>query len=266
MIAMKTEVVILKKPRMRDPVFITGLPGIGLVGKIAVDYLLKQYKAEKIAEIVSASFPPSIYTKDSIADLIKDEIHFLRIGKQDFLFLAGPVQPSLDSRFSLSGDHYEFAESIVNAIKKLGVKKVYTLAGINVGDKRMEKSPRVVISSTSKAELESFKKFGNELVKIDKGEGLISGAAGLIVGFAKKGGMTGTCLMGETNLKLVYGDHGAAKKVLEILIKKFGFRVKMEEIEKEAKEIEQAFSQLSKQLEDMKEEPEEENPKLSYVR
>lgn len=263
---MKTEIIIIKKPKMNNPVFITGLPGIGLVGKIAVDYLLKQYKAVKIAEIISDSFPPSVYTKDSIADLIKDEIYHLKAGEKDFLFLAGPVQPSLDARFSINSDHYEFADSIVKAVKKLGVKKVYTLAGINVGDKRMEKSPRVVISSTSKQELETFRAFGNDLVKIDKGEGLISGAAGLITGFAKKEGMTGTCLMGETNIKLIYGDHGAAKKVLEILIKKFGFKVKMGEIEKEAKEIEQAFSQLAKQLEDMKEEPEDENPKLSYVR
>ncbi|MFA4907340.1 MAG: PAC2 family protein [archaeon] len=263
---MKTEVILLKKTKLTNPIFITGLPGIGLVGKIVVDYLLRQNKSEKIAEIVSDSFPPSVYTKDSFASLIKDEIHLVRLGKQDFLFLAGPVQPSLDMRFSVSSDHYEFAESIVKAMKKLGVKKIYTLAGINVGDRRMEKLPRVVISSTSKQELDVFRKFGPETVKIDKGEGLISGAAGLIVGFAAKEGLMGTCLMGETNVKLIYGDHGAAKKVLEILIKKFGFKVKMGEIEKEAKEIEQAFSQLAKQLDDMKEEPEEENPKLSYVR
>ena len=70
---MPTKVVFFKKESFKDAVLFTGLPGIGLVGKICVDYLLKEFKAKKIATVFSDSFPPSVHTKDSIVNLIQDE-------------------------------------------------------------------------------------------------------------------------------------------------------------------------------------------------
>ena len=40
-----------------NPVLIEGLPGLGLVGKIAMRYLIKQLKAQKIAYLYSPHFP-----------------------------------------------------------------------------------------------------------------------------------------------------------------------------------------------------------------
>ncbi|MFH1544672.1 MAG: PAC2 family protein [archaeon] len=107
---------------MNNAVLFTGLPGIGLVGKIAVDYMLKQLKAEKIGEVSSDSFPPSVHTKNSLIELIKDELYHYSYKGKHYLFLAGPVQPSLDVRFGLAHEHYEFAREIVEAVKKNGRK------------------------------------------------------------------------------------------------------------------------------------------------
>ena len=100
--------------------------------------------------------------------------------------------------------------------------------------------------------------------KEDKKEGLISGAAGLFVGICKLHKMTGACLMGETNAQLIYGDQGSAKAIIEVLKKRFGFKVKMKLIDKEAKEIETAFKDLNMQLESLEEETPNNN--LPYVR
>ncbi|MFH1664320.1 MAG: PAC2 family protein [archaeon] len=256
-----TEVNFLKKKKLKNAVMFSGLPGIGLVGKITVDYLLKQFKAEKIAEITSDSFPPSIHTKNSMIELIKDEFYYYKFKGKDFVFLAGPVQPALDASIASAKEHYEFAEKIVLAAKAIGVKEIYTLAGINVGEKRMNSEPKVIVAATDEKILAGFRKLkaveGHE-------EGLISGAAGLIIGLAAKHGIKGACLMGETNARLIYGDNGSAKKILELLSLKFGFAVNMNQIDKESKEIEKAFQQLSKQLEEQQEDmPEKE---LSYVR
>lgn len=259
---MSTKIIFLKKPKLSNPILFIGLPGIGLVGKIAVDYLLKQFKAEKIAEIISDSFPPSIHTHDSIVELIKDEIYYYKFNGKDLLFLTGPVQPSLDAKFSSSSEHYEFAETIAKTAKELGIKQIITLAGINVGDKRMVSEPEVIIASTNKKGLDEWQKIG---AKSNTGDGLISGIAGLAVGIAKSHSIDGICLMGETNARLIYGDQGAAKKVLELLVKKFGFKVKMDRIEKEAEQIEEAFKQLSQQLDELKEDTDS-NEKLTYVR
>ena len=109
--------------------------------------------------------------------------------------------------------------------------------------------------------LEEFKAAG---AKSDKKEGLISGAAGLILGVAMQYGIEGACLMGETNARLVYGDHGAAKKLIELLVKKFGFRVDMQSIEREAKNIEETFQKLARQFEEVEEKMPADGP--SYVR
>jgi len=259
---METEILVLKEKKLRKPILFTGLPGIGLVGKIAADYMLKQLKAEKIAEVFSDSFPPSVHTKNALIELIRDDIFVTEQNGRHFLFLVGPVQPSLDFRLGTASEHYEFAKKIVETMKGFGVEEIYTLAGINIGDKRMEKQPRVVVASSSKKLLDELNSLG---AVADKKEGLISGAAGLIVGIAQQKGIDGACLMGETSSKLIYGDQGAAKKIIELLVKRFGFKIKLDQIAQEAKNIEAAFAQLSKQLE---EGPEEEMPPagLPYVR
>jgi len=259
---MSTNVVFLKQAKLNDPVLLTGLPGIGLVGKICVDYMLKQLKPEKIALVFSDSFPPSVHTKGALLNLIHDEIYALRFKGRDYLFLAGPVQPSLDFRVGSAAEHYEFASKIVEASKKMGVKHIFTLAGINIGERRMGKQPGVVAAATNQEMLDLFKGLG---AKADKKEGLISGAAGLILGIAKQNGIAGVCLMGETNASLIYGDHGAAKKLIEMLVKHFGFVVNMKGIEAESKRIEAAFKQLTEQLEQPEEE-EQSKHGPSYVR
>ena len=178
-----------------------------------------------------------------------DDVYYFPFKNKDFVFLAGPVQPALDFRVGSAAEQYEFAKSIIDYVKKLGVKEVFTLAGINVGERRLEKEPRIICASTHKKYLDQWKDLG---AIVDQPEGLISGAAGLLLGLAHEEGLVGVCLMGETTSKLIYGDHGAAKKVLELLVKKFGFKVDMNRIKKEATDIEKAFTQLSKQLESEK--------------
>jgi uncharacterized protein (TIGR00162 family) len=259
---MPTKILVIKKLALKDAVLIVGLPGIGLVGKISVDYLLKQFKTEKVAEVLSDSFPPSVHTKESKIFLIKDDIfHFNHKGK-DFLFLAGPVQPTLDFKVGSSHEHYEFSETLVNYFKSIGVNELITLAGINVGDNRLNKKPEVIVAGTDDSVLADWKKVG---AKEDKKEGLISGAAGLLVGIGKLHGIKGACLMGETNPQLVYGDHGSAKQIVEILSKKFGLKVNMKSIEKESKQIEKAFKELTTHLEVPADE-EKMDGNLSYVR
>lgn len=258
---MSTRIMILKKKKFSKPVLLVGLPGIGLVGKICVDYFLRHFKTELIGEIYSDAFPPSVHTKGSLIEMISDQLYAFKFKDRHFLFLAGPVQPSLDMRAGAGEEHYDFAESIVDVVKKLGVKQVYTLAGINIGDKRLGTKPGVVVAATSKKILQEFKEVG---AKVDKKEGLISGAAGLIVGIAAQHDIEGACLMGETNARLIYGDHGAAKALIEMLVKKFGFQVDMKSIERDAKSIEETFKKLASKFEEVEDKMPADGP--SYVR
>jgi len=42
---------------LRTPILVEGLPGLGMVGRIATRYLAKQLKAKKLAELYSPHFP-----------------------------------------------------------------------------------------------------------------------------------------------------------------------------------------------------------------
>ena len=258
---MPTKILVTKKVVAKNAVLLVGLPGIGLVGKISIDYLLKELSPEKIAEIYSDSFPPSVHTKNSRVYLIKDEVYYLKYKKKEFFFLVGPVQPTLDFKVGSSHEHYEFAETMISFFKSSGVGEVITLAGINIGDKRLNVKPKVIVAGNDDLIIKEWKNFG---AKVDKKEGLISGAAGLLVGICRLHKMTGACLMGETNAQLVYGDQGSAKSVLEVLKKRFGFNLKMSSIDKDAKEIEKAFKDLNMQLEALEDEAPQGN--LPYVR
>ncbi|HJJ36030.1 MAG TPA: PAC2 family protein, partial [Methanocorpusculum sp.] len=43
---------------------IAGLPGVGHVGKLVVDHLVRILKAKKIAELTSTLFPPQMYLSE----------------------------------------------------------------------------------------------------------------------------------------------------------------------------------------------------------
>ncbi|MDO8624894.1 MAG: PAC2 family protein, partial [Candidatus Diapherotrites archaeon] len=184
---MTTTITVLKKKKLKNPILVTGLPGIGLVGKLVVDYLLKELKAERVAEVHSDSFPPAVHTHNSQLSMIRDDFFHLRAKNRDFLFLAGPVQPALDMRYATSAEHYEFARKIVDFAEMLGVKEIYTIAGINIGDARITKEPRVIVCATDKKIVDAFVKLGCVSSSQD---GLISGAAGLILGVAGTRGLS----------------------------------------------------------------------------
>jgi proteasome assembly chaperone (PAC2) family protein len=44
----------LAKVELKNPIMIERLPGLGLVGKIAARYLIKQLKAQKFASLLAA--------------------------------------------------------------------------------------------------------------------------------------------------------------------------------------------------------------------
>ena len=54
-----------KKPQLKNPILVEGLPGIGNVGKVAVDFMVDELKAKKIAEFSSYTFPHSVFIIDS---------------------------------------------------------------------------------------------------------------------------------------------------------------------------------------------------------
>ena len=201
-----------KTPRLKNPVLIEGLPGIGNVGKLAVEHLIENLKAVKFAEIYSKDFPPQVFINlDGTIKLVNNELYYWRAKKKnqrDLIFLTGDYQ-SLSSQ-----GQYELVEKILDIAEELGVKEMFTLGGYGLGQE-IEK-PSVLCATTDKNLVKKMKKHGAVFRENEPGGGIV-GASGLLLGIGKLRGFKGTCFMGETSGYLV--DPVSAKAVLKILMK-----------------------------------------------
>ena len=80
---MEFKIKELKRPKLKSPILVEGLPGIGNVGKIAVDFMIDSIGAEKIIEISSSNFPHSVFVNENnLVDLPKIELYYKKNKKQ----------------------------------------------------------------------------------------------------------------------------------------------------------------------------------------
>ena len=243
-----------KKPKLKEPIFIEGLPGIGNVGKLAVEHLIETTKAKKFAELYSKDFPPQVFINtDGTVKLVNNEFFYRKAKKKnqkDLVLLTGDYQ-GLSSQ-----GQYELVESILNVIGGLGVKQMYTLGGYGLGHEIKE--PNVLFATTHKHLVKVIKKYGAVFKKNEPGGGII-GASGLLLGLGKLRGFEGACFMGETPGYLV--DPKSAKAVLKIVTKITNTDIDFSRLEEKAKEIEH----IAKQLSDMETMVKEKSDELQYI-
>jgi len=232
-----TEVILEKEPRLDRPVLIEGLPGLGLVGKLAADHMIKELKAEKLATMHSPHFPPQVIIQDDgTVRMMQNEFYFWQAEKKtqsDLLFIVG------DHQGSTPDSHYEITGKTLDIAEMYGTKMVYTLGGFATG--HLPRKPKVFGAVTNK---KSQKKLRGAGVSFEKTGGGIVGAAGLLLGMGQLRGMDGICLMGETHGQII--DARSAKSVLEVLQKLLHVDVSLSKLEKRAKDTEKMIEKARK--------------------
>lgn len=243
-----------RKPSLRNPILIEGLPGIGNVGKLAIEHLIESIGAKKFVEIYSKNFPPQVFINpDGTIKLVNNELYYWKAKskkQKDLILLTGDYQ-------GLSSDgQYELADSILKIARDYNVKQIFTLGGYGLG--REVKEPNVLGAATSKKLVNKMKRYGVIFRENEPGGGII-GASGLLLGLGKLYGMEGVCLMGETPGYLV--DPKSAKAVLVVLSKILNIEVDLTELERKAKEIELIAQQLRSLEEGLRKSKED----LSYI-
>lgn len=265
---MTTKIVELEKPKLTNPIFIEGLPGVGSVGRIAAGYLVEELKAKKFAELFSSHFMPFVLLHQSSAvHVLKNEFYYWKAkekGQRDLIILIGDSQ-SVDSE-----GHYEIVEAILDFVEKYGVKEMFTLAGLGVGE--VVENPKV-IGAVSETEL--INRFKGYNIDFDAGSriGTIIGASGLLLGLGRMKNIKSVCLLGETVGYPIIPDPKSAEAVLKVLIKILNVKVDISKIEKKAKEMEDLIKKiedvqrkaLSQMMRGQIEKPGAEKEKLSYI-
>jgi uncharacterized protein (TIGR00162 family) len=248
----------LVKVNLNNPLLIEGLPGLGLVGKIAIRYLIKSLKAERFAYLYSPHFPYFVLVnKKGSVRLLRGTFYFWKNnnGKSDVIFFTG------DSQAQTIEGQYEISDRILDFAKKYNVKLIVTIGGYRMEAKE---KPKVIAASTNIGLLNSALKAG--AVVSSMGSPIV-GTAGLILGLARFKKIDALCLLGETRGYLP--DPKAAKSVLEVLKALLGINVDLDGLDEEISKAEKMIQRLQKieekrvlQAEELKK---EEDKKITYI-
>lgn len=263
---MATKIVELEKPKLNNPLFIEGLPGVGNVGRIAAGYLAEELKAKKCADLFSSHFMPFVLLhQTSAVHVLKNEFYYWKAkekGQRDLIILIGDSQ-SVDPE-----GHYEVVEAVLDYIAKLGCKEMITLAGLGVGE--ASTAPKVIGAVSDNELIKKYEKYGIDFEAGSK-VGTIVGASGLLIGLGRVRGIKGICLLGETLGFPIIPDHKSAESVLKVLIKILNTKIDLGKLEKKVKEMQEFIKKLEevqrKALGQMMRAPEkaDEKEKLTYI-
>ena len=246
------------KVEPKNPILIEGLPGLGLVGKIAIRYLIKQLKAQKFAYLYSPHFPYFVLvSKKGSVRLLRGSFYYWKNkdGKNDLLLFTG------DSQSQTIEGQYEISDRMLEFSKNHDVKTIVTIGGYRV---ETDEKPKVFVAATSPEILAQATKGG--AVVSDSGSPIV-GTAGLILGLARFKKIDALCLLGETRGYLP--DPMAAKSVLEVLKATFGFDVDLtalnEDIAKAEKMVQRLQTIEEKRALQAEETRKEEDRKTTYI-
>ena len=201
-----------------------GFPGSGLVGTIALQYLVDQMEFDLVGTMTSRYFPPlammnkgvindpvRLYTKNNIAAIVADI----------------PIHPMIC---------YEISNGILDWLEPFKPKEVLTIAGIVTN----EPEKRVFGVATTP---EALKRIEEHTLVLPIGS--ISGIASSILTGCKIRGIPGYGLLGET---VNAPDPRSSAATIEVLNKMYNLGLDVKPLLEQAEEIEQSMHKLSEEV------------------
>jgi uncharacterized protein (TIGR00162 family) len=272
------EIEVLADPELSEPTLIEGLPGVGHVGKLAVEHLLEEFDSEVVRRVYSTEFPPQVTIEDGVADLASAEIYAVDVSGTDAgdetddeseaeggNELDGGDEADDEGRTDggnetddegegegvdllvLTGDHqaqtnaghYRLTEAFLDVAEEFGVQQVFALGGVPTGE--LVEEPSVLGAVSDAAAIERLEAAGVEF-REDEPAGGVVGVSGLLLGLGGRRGFDVGCLMGETSGYLV--DPKSAQAVLVTLEEAIGFEVGFESLEERADEMEEVVGKI----------------------
>ena len=247
-----------KAVELNNPILIEGLPGLGLVGKIAIRYLIKQLKAERFASLYSPHFPYFVLvSKKGSVRLLCGSFYSWKSknGKSDFILFTG------DSQAQTIEGQYEISDRLLDFATTHKVKLIITIGGYRMEAKE---KPKVVVAATNEELLNRTKEAAS---MVSPPGSPIVGTAGLILGMARFKKVDAMCLLGETRGYLP--DPNAAKSVLEVLRSILKIDLDLSGLDEEIVKAEKMVSRLQK-IEEKRvlqavETRKEEDKKITYI-
>jgi len=142
-----------KSRRNEKRVLITGMPGIGSVGRLTAEYLVETLKPKEIAEIRTKRMPTASFVQDNNL-IVLPKIHIYQKKNKDYriFVLTGDFQPLSEE------DTFYFCEEVINTAKKLGITSIITTGGIGLPS--LSHDPKVYVTGPEDKSLKKLSKAG----------------------------------------------------------------------------------------------------------
>lgn len=207
-----------------DTSVLMGFPGSGLVGTIALQYMVDQLEFDLVGTMTSRYFPPlAMMNKGVINDPVRMYV------KNDIAAIVAdiPIHPMIC---------YEISNGLLDWLEPFKPKEVLTIAGIVTN----EPEKRVFGVATTQ---EALKRIEEHTLVLPIGS--ISGIASSILTGCKIRGIPGYGLLGET---VNAPDPRSSAATIEVLNKMYNLGLDVKPLLEQAEEIEQSMHKLSEEV------------------
>lgn len=217
------------KERPQKPIIIQAVPGIGMVGTIAAEFLIDHLKAKRIGRIYSEDIPPII------------ALHHGKLIEPFSIFYSPSANIVIVSALeTMSGKEWELGKTVIKLCSMLKAKELISIEGVESGSGE-SRNFYFTKDIKKKKKLESI-----GLKELD--EGIILGvAASLLIKSPES-----TYIFAETHSEIP--DSRAAAKIVQSLDRYLNLNVdykpllaKADEFEKKLKELLSIAAQQSKE-------------------
>jgi uncharacterized protein len=215
---------ITSKPLPENGAVLLGFPGSGLVGTIALQYLVDQLEFEQIGSITSRYFPPLAMMNRG---LVNDPVRIYQKNNLAAVVADIPIHPTIC---------YEIANGLIDWLAQSKPKEVLTIAGIITN----EPEKRVFGVATS---ADALLRIQDHTLLLPVGS--ISGVASSILLECKIRGIPAFGLLGET---VNAPDPRASAATIEVLNKLYDLGLDTKPLIEQAVEIEQSMGKLAEEV------------------
>ena len=230
LVAMKVEIKIITKVKLKNPVIIEGFPGIGMLGTIGTSYLAEKLEMKMIGYFASPHFPPiaAIHDYKPVypARIYASEKYNLIVLFSEFVIPAEAV--------------YLLSQEIIAFAKEINAKAIYSLAGIGSDTPGQE-----LYGIASTPELaDKLKAAGVQLVK----EGATQGVSGVLIAECAAEQFPAANIMAQTSQPL---DPMASARLLSKVAQIAGFTIDTSTLQTQGGEIQSKLKQSIEKIKTM---------------
>ena len=228
------QVVQTEEVKMKQPLLVCGFPSAGVVGTIAANTIIDQFKMKEIAHIRSKYMPSAAVFIDG---RLRHPFRIYASEEHNLLVVTTELPVAEEGMYHVSSILLDWATSI-------GVKEVVVLDGIPVQGLPVD---RKVLYASEEEKLKDLEA-DSEMEMLQKG--IITGIAGSILSETLCRSMIGFALL--TPAIIMIPDPEGAVKLLSALNRLYKVGVKLEQLQESGDKIRKQMGEVAETVEGMR--------------